>query len=163
MYARSPFRTALLVGVTLIGTGCGTNPVELFVDTSDVRVTGAGLVRMQPVTFSVTVDVERRSGNVSGTLQVNISYASGDSVAFRGIAECLKVEGNSAWIGMLVTTSSNRSRVPEFASTMILIRDRGGPGQDIMHAELVPALNGCTVVSLLEETVVNEGDYTIVR
>ena len=158
-----PLQTAFLTGLLLAGSGCVPGISEPQDELPRVEVTGTGQVRTPQVTFTVTVSVVRRYNRPSGSVLYSGRYADGREVHFTVWTQCLKWEGNSVWIGGMVDISSDPTRAPAGERVMILIRDLGGPGQDIMHAGLVPYTGECVPLNALPETVVSEGNYTLTR
>jgi hypothetical protein len=133
-------------------------------------VTGAALVDMLndppplgpiPVTFQAFISAHQDAAGVWGTIEGNV-FRPG-LVSFSASVDCLVVDGPSAWIGATLVVSND----PEYgvgARILVLVRDRGGPGTDIMHFE--PAANignaRCTDRPVqLAETTVDEGDYDV--
>ena len=153
----SDYRCAVLV-FSLVCAAC-SDPAEP-TSSGNAEVTGTGLVRMTQVSFRTTVDVRRVDGVLSGTV-ATAAEIGGTAVEHSGAVNCLRVSGRSAWIGSTITTTNNQVLAPLGSRVIVMIRDLGGPGQDIMHAELYGFDAQCTPARDLEETVVSEGDYSV--
>jgi hypothetical protein len=157
-------QTALLASMLFVSSGCVDLSPNEPDDEPGIEVSGTGQIRMQQITFGLTVEVARRRyGHVTGTVLYNSRSNDGQEVNYAALARCLKWEGNSVWIGGTVDISSNRTRAPIGERVTVLIRDLGGPGQDIMHAALISWTSECVPISALPETVVSEGNYTLGR
>ncbi len=128
-------------------------------------VTGSGrVVEAEGFFFWTTLSVQKdASGNVFGTVQVDVDlriFGLG-LLSLTGPADCLVVEGNSAWVGAEIAESSNVGLVPTGNVLITMVRDLGGQGQDIMHTEIFGPGSSCTSMPALSETVVASGDYHV--
>jgi len=128
-------------------------------------VTGSGEVTYFGVSFRNSVAAHAdASGNAWGEVSVplNLSSEGLGRIEFSGKVTCLAVDGATAWIGFDVAHSNNGDVVPAGASAIALVRDLGGPGQDITDGEFFPSNVRCTDrPTEFLETVVLNGNYTV--
>jgi len=101
-------------------------------------VTGSGLEDIAPG-FKFTVEASVRSdasGNVSGQIHVRVLDLSLFGVAPYDVQEeptCLRVVGNTAYIGARVTRTSDPVVAPIGALAVFWVRDNGPAGTDVGH------------------------------
>jgi TolB protein len=106
------------------------------------------------------------NGEVSGFMETIVSLTNDDSAVpwvFRSAVDCLLVEGGDAWVGGTVVESSTERVLPGVVY-LVLIRDRGGPGRDVMHARFAKDVGDARCSdkpAALAETEVSLGDYVV--
>jgi hypothetical protein len=127
-------------------------------------VTGSGRVTEDGLVFRSSIAAHSKgTGQVSGELVVLLdlrAYGLGKTT-FAGKADCLVVEGRSAWIGAVITHSTEGDIVPAGIRTITLVRDLGGNGQDVMHAEPFDPSVSCADRPAVPETLVTLGNYSV--
>ena len=101
-------------------------------------VTGSGLEDIAPgFTFTVESSVRSdASGNVSGQIHVRVLDLSLFGVAPYEVTEaptCLRVVGNTAYIGAVVTKTSDPLVAPIGGLAVFWVRDNGAGGTDVGH------------------------------
>jgi hypothetical protein len=105
------------------------------------------------------------AGNVWGEVSVplNLTALGAGRVTFSGKVTCLAVDGHNAWVGFITTHSTNPDVAPPGAPAIALVRDLGGPGQDVTDGEFFPPDVQCTdrPTQGFIETVVLNGNYTV--
>ena len=80
----------------------------------------------------------------------------------KGKERALMVTTKQAWIGFVITHSTNDDIIPAGASAIALVRDLGGPGRDVTDGEIFPPDVRCTdKPTEFVETVVLNGNYTV--
>ncbi len=130
----------------------------------DHSVTGSGTVSEEGVTFRTSIAAHSDgSGRAWGDVEVPLdlsAFGLGKTI-FGGQVTCLDVDGDSAWIGARIDHSTNGGIVPTGLTTITLVRDLGGNGEDVMHAELFESDVLCTDRPALGETVVDRGNYVV--
>lgn len=130
-------------------------------------VVGSGyvdLIEEFGVAFRVTVAAyEDANGHFRGSKVTNLDLRAVGlgKITFLSEVVCLHVNGNSAWIGAIVTQSTNEDIVPVGTYTITLVRDLGGEGEDIMHEEVFDPSVDCADEPELLETVVAKGNYKV--
>jgi hypothetical protein len=127
-------------------------------------VTGSGVVSVEGIVFRTTVAVHQDSdGGVWGVSIVLLDLSAFDlgKVTFRIEPTCLDVDGDSAWIGGIVTHSTNEVIVPIGENDITLVRDLGKNGQDVMHNEPFPPGTLCTDRPEFLESVVDRGNFKV--
>lgn len=127
-------------------------------------VTGSGVVSEEGVTFRTTVAAFKDdNGQARGWVVVNLDLTAFGlgKITFHSRVVCLRVNGNSAWVGAVVTHSTNEEIIPVGAHSITLVRDLGENGQDIMHAELFDPGVSCSDEPPLPETIVISGNYSV--
>ena len=101
-------------------------------------VTGSGLQAILPG-FAYTIEASVRSnasGGVSGQLHVRVLDLSLFGVAPYEVDEeptCMRVVGNAAYIGAIVTRSTDPVNAPVGALAVFFVRDGGPNGADVGH------------------------------
>lgn len=102
-------------------------------------------------------------GGVWGTavVQVDLSTFGLGQIGLQNAVNCVDIVGNSAWVGGVVTHSTNPDIIPPGVVTITLVRDLGGEGQDIMHGELFGPGSVCTDRPALPESVVVSGNFKV--
>ena len=101
-------------------------------------VTGSGLQDIFPG-FKYTIEGSVRSdasGNVSGQLYVRVLDLSAFGVAPYEVVEvptCMRVVGNTAYIGAIVTKSTDPVNAPVGGHAVFWVRDGGPNGADVGH------------------------------
>lgn len=127
-------------------------------------VTGSGSASEDGVTFRTSVAAHSdEAGSAWGEAAVLLdlrNFGLGKTT-FVGKVNCLDVDGNSAWIGAVITHSTNSDIVPSGVNTITLVRDLGGNGQDIMHAEVFSPSVACSDRPALSETLISHGNYKV--
>ena len=127
-------------------------------------VTGSGVVSVEGIVFRTTIAVHQDSdGEVWGVSIVLLDLSAFDlgTVTFRIQATCLDVDGDSAWIGGIVTHSTNEDIVPIGENDITLVRDLGKNGLDVMHNEPFPPSTLCTDRPAFLESVVDRGNFSV--
>ncbi|MEW6213293.1 MAG: hypothetical protein AB1631_33660, partial [Acidobacteriota bacterium] len=127
-------------------------------------VTGSGIVSEEGVTFRTTVAAFKDdNGQARGWVVVNLDLTAFGlgKITFHSRVVCLHVNGNSAWVGAVVTHSTNEEIIPVGAHSITLVRDLGGNGEDIMHGELFDPGVSCSDEPQLPETIVISGNYSV--
>lgn len=127
-------------------------------------VTGSGVVTEEGVTFRTTVAAFKDdNGQARGLVVVNLDLTAFGlgKITFLSRVVCLHVNGNSAWVGAVVTHSTNEEIIPVGAHSITLVRDLGGNGQDIVHGEFFDPSVNCSDEPQLPETVVINGNYNV--
>jgi hypothetical protein len=104
------------------------------------RVTGSGLQAIAPG-FEYALEVSVHSdanGNVSGQIDTRILdlslYGVSGTVNFHQEPTCMRVVGNTAYIGARVTRTSDPLLVPVGTLSVFWVRDGGPNGADVGHA-----------------------------
>jgi len=112
------------------------------------------------VTLAVQADGQ---GQLSGTqiCQSGLRDFGVGQLTVRLQPTCLHVDGNSAWVGAVVTDTTAPDLLPIGFEGVVLMRDLGGPGEDIMHAEPMPPGLTCHDMPSLPETQVFRGDFRV--
>jgi hypothetical protein len=128
-------------------------------------VTGSGEVSYFGISFRNSIAAQSdANGNAWGEVSVplNLTSEGVGRVTFSGKVNCLEVDGKNAWVGFLITRSTNGDVVPPGLTAIALVRDLGGPGQDITDGEFFPPDVRCTdrPTGFLETVVLN-GNYTV--
>ncbi len=133
------------------------------------NVTGSGEV-MKPATPAGTTQVFRSTvsaredadGRVWGVVIVDLEFLGTFEarVIFHNQVTCLDVDGSSAWIGGVVTNSTDESMVAVGDTTITLVRDWGGAGEDFMDGDVFPNDN-CEDRPLLPGVEVEKGNYNV--
>lgn len=158
--------------------GCNQDITQTPIDTSkglqnfvqtagkvEHRVTGSGEVAYFGISFRNSVAAHSdAAGNAWGevTVPLNLAAFGLGRMNFSGHVTCLSVDGNSAWIGFTVQKSTNGDFIPKGANAIVLVRDLGGPGQDITDGELFTPDTRCTDhPTEFLETVVLNGNYAV--
>ena len=101
-------------------------------------VTGSGLQAIAPG-FAYTIEASVRSdasGNVSGQIYVRVLDLSLFGIAPYEVTEeptCLRVVGNTAYIGAIVTKSTDPVNAPVGERAVFWVRDGGPNGADVGH------------------------------
>jgi hypothetical protein len=101
-------------------------------------VTGSGLQAIFPG-FTYTIEAAVRSdasGNVSGQLHVRVLDLSAFGAAPYEVDEvptCMRVVGNTAYIGAIVTRSTDPVNAPVGGLAVFFVRDGGPNGADVGH------------------------------
>jgi hypothetical protein len=128
-------------------------------------VTGSGEVSYFGISFRNSVAAHSDdSGNASGEVSVPLDLTSEGlgRTTFSGKVNCLAVDGYNAWVGFVITHSTNGDIIPPGTSAIVLVRDLGGPGQDVTDGEIFPPDVRCTDrPTEFLETVVLNGNYTV--
>ena len=153
-------RNAVLVGVLaalLVGTNASAAaPLH--------SVVGSGTVAEEGLTFAEMISAHTdSSGQAFGSMVLTIdarAFGFPRLIVVVQRVTCLHVEGNSAWIGG-VATSTTDPIFPVGTQFIVLVRDLGGPGQDIMHGEAFPASVTCRDKPALPETVIASGNFLV--
>jgi len=101
-------------------------------------VTGSALEDIAPgFKFTVEASVHSdASGNVSGQIHVRVLDLSLFGVAPYEVTEaptCMRVVGNTAYIGAVVTKTSDPIVAPIGALAVFWVRDNGASGADVGH------------------------------
>ena len=101
-------------------------------------VTGSGLEDIFPgFTFTVEASVRSdASGNVSGQIHVRVLDLSAFGVAPYEVEEvptCMRVVGNTAYIGAVVTKTSDPVNAPVGGVAVFWLQDGGPNGADVGH------------------------------
>jgi hypothetical protein len=127
-------------------------------------VTGSGQASEDGLVFRSSIAAHSKgTGQVSGEVVVLLdlrAYGLGKTT-FSGKADCLVVAGQSAWIGARITHSTRGDIIPAGIRTITLVRDLGGNGQDVMHAEPFDPSVTCADRPAVPETLVTRGNYTV--
>lgn len=103
-------------------------------------VTGSAIQRVAPgFEFSTEVSVRSdASGNVSGDVFTRIidlsAYGYSGRAEAHAEAICMRVVGNTAYIGARVTSSSDPVAFPVGGLSVFWVRDGGPHGADVGHA-----------------------------
>ena len=159
--ATSPSGSSLAVNVAVAPDGAG-NSVSVGVVHS---VVGSGEVSYFGVSFRNSVAARSDgAGNAWGEVSapLNLTGLGLGRTTFSGKVNCLAVDGRNAWVGFVITHSTNDNIIPSGASAIVLVRDLGGPGQDVADGELFPSEVRCTDRPTgFVETVVLNGNYTV--
>jgi hypothetical protein len=101
-------------------------------------VTGSGLQAIAPG-FAYTIEASVRSdasGQVSGQIHVRVLDLSLFGIAPYEVEEeptCMRVVGNTAYIGAIVTKSTDPVNAPVGALAVFWVRDGGPNGADVGH------------------------------
>jgi len=101
-------------------------------------VTGSGLEDIAPG-FKFTVEASVRSdasGNVSGQIHVRVLDLSFYGIAPYEVTEeptCMRVVGNTAYIGAVVTKTSDPVNAPVGGVAVFWLQDGGPNGADVGH------------------------------
>ena len=103
-------------------------------------VTGSGLQAIAPG-FAYTVEVSVHSdanGNVSGQIHARVldltlfGLPAGTSTN-EGVPTCMRVVGNTAYIGFVITKSTDPAVFPIGSQNVFWVRDGGANGADVGH------------------------------
>ena len=127
-------------------------------------VTGSGIVSEEGIIFRTNVAAfTSENGQASGWVVVNLDLTSIGlgKITFQSRVVCVHVNGNSAWVGAVVTHSTDEEIIPVGAYTITLVRDLGGNAQDVMHAEFFDPSVACSSEPALPESVVTSGNYQV--
>jgi hypothetical protein len=130
------------------------------------RVTGNGVVSEGDLTFKTNVVVfSDAEGAVWGEIvtQIDVRAFELGHIGFQAQAHCLHVEGNNAWIGGVIYHSTSEF-FPVGTKVFVIVRDLGGNGEDIMHAEgeeFFPPGTTCEDEFEIFDTVVAHGNFTV--
>jgi hypothetical protein len=147
----------LLIAAASVRSIGGQGPIH--------SITGSGEVEEEGVKFRTTIAAHQRAnGDVWGTVVINLDLSVFDItplITFRQDVTCVDVAGNSAWVGGVVTQSNNEDIIPVGTTTVTLVRDLGGNGEDIMHGEPFPSDVTCEDRPAVPETVVTKGNYKV--
>jgi hypothetical protein len=101
-------------------------------------VTGSGLQAIAPG-FVYTIEASVRSdagGNVSGQLHVRVTDLSLFGIAPYEVEEvptCMRVVGTTAYIGAIVTRTTDPVNAPVGGLAVFFVRDGGPNGADVGH------------------------------
>lgn len=128
------------------------------------KITGTGKVSEGGVTFRETITAfQHADGSVRGKVVVYIDVTGFGlgRIELAADVNCIDVEGKNAWIGAIITRSSNEELVPVGVSIITIVRDLGGQGQDIMHGEFFEPDTACGTRPALPETIVISGDFHV--
>ena len=159
---RKPALTALAV---LLIVTVAASPFSSSLKKPIHSVTGSGAAEEEGVRFTTTIAAHQaEDGDVWGTIVVNLDLSAFNVeplITFRQVVTCVDVDGNSAWIGGVVTQSNNQEIIPIGQTTVTLVRDLGSGGQDIMHGEPSAPEVTCLDRPAFNETVVTHGNYTV--
>jgi len=130
-------------------------------------VTGNAEVESEGLVFRATVVAQRDSdGHVWGILAITFDFTDfglGHVTATAPVT-CLEVDGDRAWIGSIVKTSTNPDVIPIGAPAITLVRDLGGEGEDTLHIEpeeAFPAGTTCSDKPAILESVVRSGNFRV--
>lgn len=103
-------------------------------------VTGSGVQDIAPG-FKYALDVSVRldaSGNVSGSIHTRILdlslYGIPGTADFHAEATCMRVVGNTAYIGARITRTSDPALAPIGSTSVFWVIDGGPNGADVGHA-----------------------------
>ena len=103
------------------------------------RVTGSGLQAIAPG-FEYALEVSVHSdanGNVSGQIDTRILdlslYGVSGTVNFHQEPTCMRVVGNTAYIGAVVTKTSDPVNAPVGGVAVFWVQDGGPNGADVGH------------------------------
>jgi len=101
-------------------------------------VTGSGLQAIFPgFTYTIEASVHSdASGNVSGQIHVRVLDLSAFGVEPYEVQEeptCLRVVGNTAYIGAVVTKTTDPVNAPVGEAAVFWVRDGGPGGADVGH------------------------------
>ncbi|HEX7981160.1 MAG TPA: hypothetical protein VF461_21305 [Gemmatimonadaceae bacterium] len=102
-------------------------------------VTGTGRVNVAPgFAWSTTVAVHQdATGRVSGVVNTHIIdlalYGSPGRAEMRGEAQCMRVVGNTAYIGFVITNSNDPAIGAVGSGGVIWVQDNGTSGPDIHY------------------------------
>ena len=149
----------VLVVLSLLMSGSSAladNPIH--------SVTGSGTVDEEGIAFRTTVAAfTTDDGQARGWVVVNLDLTTIGlgKITFQSKVVCVHVNGNSAWVGAVVTHSTDEEIIPVGAYTITLVRDLGGNGQDVMHAEFFDPGVACSSEPSLPESVVTSGNYHV--
>lgn len=127
-------------------------------------VTGSGVVTEEGITFRTTVAAfKRENGQPHGWVVTNLDLTTIGlgKITFLSRVVCLHVNGNSAWVGAVVTHSTNEEIIPVGGLSITLVRDLGGNGEDVMHGEFFDPSVDCSSEPALPESVVTRGNYHV--
>jgi hypothetical protein len=127
-------------------------------------VTGSATVTEDGVAFRVSVAAHSDAeGQAWGRVEVplDLSAFGLGITTFGGEVTCLDVDGDSAWIGARIDHSTDGGLVPPGLTTITLVRDLGGNGEDVMHAEPFDSGELCTDRPALLESLVDRGNFTV--
>lgn len=102
-------------------------------------------------------------GSLKGVVQMQIDFHDFGlgQVAVHSSPTCLTVEGETAWIGSIVTHSTNEDVIAVGSQIITLVRDLGGNGEDVLHGEVVPTTTTCRDKPSFFETVVESGNLHV--
>lgn len=129
------------------------------------QVYGTGMAEEDGIVFTTTLFVNQAAtGETTGSVVVKLDLRAvgvPDIVTFVMDVTCVTIDRKSAWVGSIVTLTSNAEIVPVGATAVTFIRDIGGPNKDIMHGEIFDANTTCADRPTLPQTVVTEGNYRI--
>ena len=135
-------------------------------------VTGSGIVVQDDgVAFRSDVGaVKQANGRTSGTTVTDLDLSAVvpelGTVRFKSDVTCLAVDGNSAWVGGNITTTSNPDVAPLGTPIIIFVKDVGGNGEDIQYGAFVDG-DECAVGTTCEDEPflpqlhVVSGNYTV--
>ncbi len=106
---------------------------------------------------------ESDDGSLNGSLQLQVDlHAFGlGQAAVSSTPTCLVVDGNTAWIGSIITGSTEEALFPVGAQLITLVRDLGGNGEDVMAVRVFPATTSCLDRPTIFETVVESGNLHV--
>ena len=129
------------------------------------QVYGTGTSEEDGIVFTTTLFANQSaSGETTGSVVVKLDLrAAGvpDVVTFVMDVTCVTIDRKSAWVGSIVTLTSNEEIVPVGATAVTFIRDIGGPNKDIMHGEIFDPATPCTDRPTLPQTVITDGNYRV--
>lgn len=135
-----PFALAACSADTMTGTPAAAASASAALSKGGVdhSVTGSGLQAIAPG-FSYTIEASVHSdanGNVSGQLHVRVLDLSLFGIAPYEVQEeptCMRVVGNTAYIGARVTKSTDPVNAPVGELAVFWVRDGGPSGADVGH------------------------------
>lgn len=102
-------------------------------------------------------------GSLVGVVQMQIDlhgFGLGE-MSVQSTPTCLAVEGETAWIGSIVTQSTDEEVIAVGSQIITLVRDLGGNGEDVLHGEVVPSTITCTDKPSFLETIVESGNLHV--
>ena len=116
------------------------------------HVTGSAIQRVAPgFEFSTAVSVRSDAhGRVSGQVFTRIidlsAYGYPGKAELHAEATCMRVVGNTAYIGARITRSSDPVAFPVGSPSVFWVRDGGPAGADVGHAGPGPVLDPSNLI-----------------
>jgi len=135
-----PFALAACSAETVTDTPAVSPPAGAALSNGGVEhsVTGSGLQDIFPG-FKYTIEASVHSdakGNVSGQIHVRVLDLSAFGIApyeVEGVPTCMRVVGNTAYIGEIITKTTDPVNAPVGELGVFWVRDGGPHGADVGH------------------------------